>query len=65
MSQQVRDRLAEPRVRLRLALGKLRFQPMMQLLHHRAAVLLMKLQPLLRRQGLLTQSRVYTLILKV
>src|SRR5438309_1362633 len=55
MSQQVRDRLAEPRVRLRLALCKLRFQPTMQLLHHRAAVLLMKLQPLLRCQRLRTR----------
>src|SRR5438105_1596999 len=42
MSEQVGNRLAEPRVRLRLALGKLRFQPAVQLVHHQTAPFLMK-----------------------
>jgi hypothetical protein len=46
MIQQVLDRLAEPGIRLRLALGNLRLQPPMQFRHDRRAVLLMKLQPL-------------------
>jgi hypothetical protein len=42
MTQQIRDRFAQPGVRLRFALGKLRFQPTMQLVHHRPATLLVK-----------------------
>jgi hypothetical protein len=52
---------AQPGVRLCLTLGKLRFQPAVQLLHHRAAMLLMKLQPLLRRQGLRPRFSIVTI----
>src|SRR5208283_5639494 len=59
--QQIRDGLAQPRVGLRLALGKLRFQPVMELLHDRAAVLLMKLQTLFRPQTTLPSLGLVTI----
>ena len=55
MPQQIGDSFAEPGVRLRLFLSQLRFQPAMQLLHHRPAALLMKLQSLFRLQALLAR----------
>src|SRR5215470_8671523 len=61
MSQQVRDRLAQPRVWLRLALGQLRFQPVMELLHHWAATLLMKLPALFRPQTTLSRLGLVTI----
>jgi len=57
----VGDRLAQPRVRLRLALGELRFQPVMELLHHGAATLLMKLQALFRPQTTLSRFGLVTI----
>jgi len=53
MPQQILDSLAQAGVGLGLALRKLRLQPVMELLHHQAAVRLMKLQPLLGRQAAL------------
>jgi hypothetical protein len=44
------DRLAQPQVRLRHALGNLCFQPPLESLHDWAATLLMKLQLLFRFQ---------------
>jgi hypothetical protein len=47
VAQQIRNGLAQARVGLRFAPGELPLQPLMELLHHRAAVLLMKLEPFL------------------
>ena len=46
MAQQIGDSFAQTRVWLHLLERKLRFQPLVQLLHHRAAVLPMKLETL-------------------
>jgi hypothetical protein len=51
MAQQIGDRLAQAGVRFRFLLRHLCFQPAMQFRHHRSAVLLMKLEPLGRRQA--------------
>jgi len=53
--QQILDRLPKPRVGLRLSLVKLRFQPRVQLIHHRLAALLMKSQPLFLSQTALAR----------
>ena len=46
VAQQIGDGFAQTRVWFHLLQCKLRFQPLVQLLHHRAAVLLMKLETL-------------------
>jgi len=55
MTQQIGDRFAKSRVRLRLAPGKLPFQPAVQLVHPRTTALLMELEPLVRRHGAVTR----------
>ena len=53
MARQVCDRLAEPGIRLRRALGKLRLQPTVQFSHRRTATFLMKSQPSVRQAFLI------------
>ena len=51
--EQIRDRSAQAGVRLHLLLVQLSRQPLVQLVHHRSAVLLVKEKSFLRRQPLL------------
>ena len=56
--QQISDCFAQTRVRLRLLLRELRFQPRMQLLHHRPALRLMQSQTALCGKPLFTRRRI-------
>ena len=56
--EQICDGFAQPRVQLGLLFVDLRFQPRVQLLHHRSAVLLMEAQSLSRRQLSFTCLRI-------
>src|SRR3954462_1296211 len=61
MAQQIRDRLPQAGVRFGFLLCQLCFQPAMQFLHDRSAVLLMKGQSLRGREPTLTSLRVVTI----
>lgn len=52
MVEHIVDRLSQTGIRFDLLLGKLPFQPLVQIFHQRAAVVLMKTQALLRRHAL-------------
>jgi len=58
MVEHIVDRLAQTGIRFDLLLGKLLFQPLVQIFHQRAAVVLMKMQALLRRHALPGGNRV-------
>jgi hypothetical protein len=58
VTQQISDRLAQTRVRLRLLLRELRFHPGMQLFHYRPALPLVQSQPIFRGERLFTRRSI-------
>src|SRR5215831_12948571 len=63
MPQQIRDRLAQPGIRLDFTLAELSLEPVMQLVHYWPTVLLMKPQSLIGGQSTLTCFSVVTVYL--